>query len=169
MVSENLWCQCVSYARLWARTHFTMASYTQRDPNVVTPLGYLTITKLPDVWMWVSITQVTRHQVSTTSWCIRCLPCGVVIDHRHCGQHSFQIWRFISLRYDVWWRYENWDKLLSPWYHFYMTQLQLEGRVKKNSSTMEVGVHMSIKTGKIYLALFFELVVYYFDLENNYV
>lgn len=50
-----------------------------------------------------------------------------------------------------------------------MTQLQLEGRVKKNSSTMEVGVHMSIKTGKIYLALFFELVVYYFDLENNYV
>ena len=34
---------------------------------------------------------------------------------------------------------------------------------------MEVGVHMSIKTGKIYLALFFELVVYYFDLENNYV
>ena len=33
---------------------------------------------------------------------------------------------------------------------------------------MEVGVHMSIKTGKIYLALFFELVVYYFDLGNNY-
>ena len=81
-----------------------MASYTQRDPNVVTPLGCLTITKLPPMSGCGSAAQYRWPGDASGVYHLELLltTTGQFSDSKI---YFSQIWCMVK-----WWRYANWDK-----------------------------------------------------------
>ena len=69
--------------------------------------------------------QVTRAQVSTTSWGIRCLPSGVVIDRRYWSAQFGDLKIYLTPWYDVLWMYANWDKLFGITFKWHSCNLRV--------------------------------------------
>lgn len=112
----------VGYSWLWARVFHNIASYTQCDPNVVTPLGCLTITNLClDVGQprWPELRSAQHHEASGVYH--QELLLTAVYWSAQFGDLKINL----APWYDVLWRYANWDKLLGITFKWHSCNLRV--------------------------------------------